>query len=74
MRAEQYTYSHTELNMALTTNAYTWNVLVVDVTESPIERSKKTARLLQWQKETAHVESPSGSQPSQRADHLHSIW
>ena len=29
-------------------NAYTWKVLVVDVTESPIERPKKTASLLQW--------------------------
>lgn len=29
-------------------NAYTWSVVVVDVTESPIERPKKTASLLQW--------------------------
>ncbi len=27
-------------------NAYNWDVVVVDVTESPIERPKKTARLL----------------------------
>ena len=30
----------------LAQNAYTWNVVVVDVTESPIERPKKTAQLL----------------------------
>lgn len=29
-------------------NAYTWSVVTVDVTESPIERPKKTASLLQW--------------------------
>ncbi len=29
-------------------NLYNWKVVVVDVTESPIERPKKTTKLLQW--------------------------
>lgn len=42
-------------------NAYNWNVVVVDVTESPIERpKKKTASLLQWQEKAAYLESASG--------------
>jgi len=41
-------------------NADNWAVLAVDVTESPIERPKKTARLLQWQEKAAHAESASG--------------
>lgn len=42
-------------------NAYTWNVIVVDVTESPIERPKKTTSLLQWQAKAAYLESSSSS-------------
>lgn len=34
--------------------ACSWSVLVVDVTESAIERPKKTTRLLQWQEKAAH--------------------
>lgn len=41
-------------------NAYIWDVVVVDVTESPIERPKKTADLLQWQEKAAYSESTSG--------------
>lgn len=54
-------------------NADTWSVVVVDVTESPIERPKKTTSLLQWQKEAAHAEGASGGQSSQWTDHLHSL-
>ena len=42
-------------------NAYIWNVLTVDVMESPIERQKKTAHLLQWEEKAAHFESTSDS-------------
>lgn len=51
-------------------NAGTWDVLAIDVTESPIERPKKTASLLQWQEKAAHVESASGGQSSDRTNHL----
>ena len=34
----------------LTHNADNWSVVVVDATERPIERPKKTAFLLQWKK------------------------
>lgn len=41
-------------------NAYTWSVLVVDVTESPIERPKKNSeRNDQWEEKAAHFESTS---------------
>jgi hypothetical protein len=30
-------------------------VVVVDVTETPIERPKKTKKLLQWEKENSHA-------------------
>jgi hypothetical protein len=36
-------------------NASNWDIVVVDVTESPIERPKKTARLLQWEEKTAYA-------------------
>lgn len=42
-------------------NAYIWNVLTVDVMESPIERQKKTAHLLQWEEKAAHFESTNDS-------------
>jgi hypothetical protein len=54
--------------------AVTGAVVVVDITESPIERPKKTARLLQWQEKAAHLESASGGQPSQWANYLHCFW
>lgn len=40
-------------------NASNWSVLVVDVTESPIERPKKTAQILQWEEKAAYFESTS---------------
>jgi hypothetical protein len=43
-------------------NAYTWSVLVVDVTESPIERQKKKQRAYgAWEEKTAYAEDSSGS-------------
>ena len=36
-------------------NAYTWSVLVVDVTESPIERPKKNSELTERGKKTQHT-------------------
>ena len=55
-------------------NAETWAVLAVDVTESPIERPKKTASLLQWQEKAAHAESASGRQSNHRTHHLYRLW
>lgn len=38
----------------LATSNYQLEIVVVDVTESPIERPKKTKKILQWEKETAY--------------------
>ena len=38
-----------------------WKVLVVDVTETPIERPKKTTSLLQWEEKAPYAKSPSSS-------------
>lgn len=40
-----------------------WEVVVIDVSEVPIERPKKTASLLQWQTQTPHAQSASTHQP-----------
>jgi hypothetical protein len=37
-----------------------WSVVIVDVAESPIERPKKTGKLLQWEKEKAYFKVSSG--------------
>jgi hypothetical protein len=41
---------------------HTIEAVVVDASETPIERPKKTAALLQRQEEAPHTEKPSGSQ------------
>lgn len=51
-----------------------WNILVVDVSESPIERPKKPTPLLQWQAKVAYVESSSRHRLSQRYDCLYRVW
>lgn len=55
-------------------NAYSGSVLVVDVTESSIERPKKTASLLQWEEKAAYPKSASSSQPGNWTNHLYCIW
>ena len=40
---------------------FEWEVVVVDVTEIPIERPKKTTSVLQWQEKMSHFESTIGS-------------
>jgi hypothetical protein len=45
---------------ALRGAAHHFQVVVVDVTETPVERPKKTAALLQRQKEAPHAEDPVG--------------
>ena len=49
-------------------------VVVVDVTESPVERPKKTETLLQWQKETAYAQVPSSGRPGDKTGYLHCSW
>jgi len=40
-------------------------VVVVDVTESPIERPKKTEKVLQWQEEATYLQVTSDGRPVQ---------
>lgn len=42
---------------ALTKTPVSWWVVLIDVGESPIERPKKTAAVLLWQKEKAHLQN-----------------
>jgi len=46
-------------------------VLVVDVTETPIERPKKTAAILLRQEETAYAPVASRGEPVNRSNYLH---
>lgn len=55
IKAQQF---HLPGKKALRTAEHQFQVVVVDVTETPVERPKKTAALLQWQKEAPHVEDP----------------
>jgi hypothetical protein len=58
----------------LTNSDYQLQVVIVDVTESPIERPKKTKKVLQWEKETAYIEVPGSGRPSEWSNHLHRSW
>lgn len=49
-------------------------IVVVDVIETPIERPKKTKTILQWQKQTAHVQVPNYSRPDFQRNYLYSLW
>ena len=49
-------------------------VILVDVSEQPIERPKKAKTTLQWQKEAPHTESTGDHSPAKHADHRHSFW
>ena len=45
--------------------------VIVDVTEQPIERPKKTASTLQWQEKKAYTASPTSHQSTQLTNHCH---
>lgn len=47
----------------LQTSNFQIKVVVVDVTESPIERPKKTKAFLQWKKETTYIEITGSGKP-----------
>ena len=47
-------------------------IVLVDVTESPIERPKKTARLVFREKETTYHQNPVNCQCEDNRNHLHS--
>ncbi|MHC5780045.1 hypothetical protein [Nostoc sp.] len=49
----------------LATSNHQLEVVVVDVTESPIERPKKNKKVLQWEKETAYIEVTGSGRPSE---------
>ena len=54
---------------ALTRSGLALEVAVVDATECPVQRPKKTAAALQWQEEGPHPEGPAGRGPDESADH-----
>lgn len=54
-------------------NAYEWNVVLVDVSETPIERPKKTATVLQWQEKAPYLESTTCRGSSQRANFVYGL-
>ena len=45
--------------------------VIVDVTEQPIERPKKTASILQWQEKKTYTASPTNHQSTQLTNHCH---
>ena len=47
-----------------------YEVILVDATESPIERPKKAKAVLFWKEETAHTENPDVGESQERRDHL----
>ena len=49
-------------------------VVLIDVTEQPIERPQKTTPALQRQKEAAHPESAGDRQPTHRRNPGHCLW
>jgi hypothetical protein len=46
-------------------------IVLVDVTESPVERPKKTKGMVLRQKETTHNQDSANCQPPNRRNHLH---
>lgn len=49
-------------------------VVVVDVTETPIERPKKTKAVLQWQKEKTYIQITASGKSSHERNHLYGSW
>ena len=46
---------------SLSTTNKEWSAIIIDVAESPIERPKKIAKLLQWKKEKTHCKISNSS-------------
>lgn len=55
-------------------NAYEWSVVVVDGSQTPIERPKKTTSVLQWQEKGPYLESPTRGGPSEWTNSVYSLW
>ena len=51
-----------------------WDVIVVDVTETPIERPKKAAQVLQRQEKASHVKNPNRRASGQSANSKYCDW
>ena len=51
-----------------------YEVLLVDATESPIERPKKAKAVLFWKAKAAHTKNSAACQPSDRRNHCASIF
>lgn len=51
-----------------------FEVVLIDVTESPVERHKKTAKQLFREKETTHPKNANSSRKEKTQNHLYSIW
>ena len=49
-------------------------IVVVDATEQPIERPKKTTTSLQRQEEATYAESTSNNQSAYHGNHCHRFW
>jgi hypothetical protein len=49
-------------------------VVVLDATETPVERPKKTAKALQRQEEAAHEQGASSCRQEEQEDHRHGVW
>ena len=56
---------------ALLEDAAAFEVFLVDATESPVERPKKTAPLLFRQEKAPHPENAGGRRQGNQTDHLH---
>ncbi len=54
-------------------SSYKLEVVVVDVTETPVERPKKK-KVLQWQKEKTYTQITSGSESKHQRNHLYGSW
>ena len=59
---------------ALTSTDTQWEVVIVDVGESPIERPKKTKKLLQRKKEETYFEISGSYRNSKFEGYLHGTW
>ena len=68
-----YTPVHLPSKKALQPSDTIIEVILVDVSEQPIERPKKAKTALQRQKEAPHPESTGDHQPENQTDHRHSL-
>jgi hypothetical protein len=59
---------------ALVKNDVQYEVVLVDATETPCERPKKTAKIVQRQGKTAHDENAGVDRQNGQAHQLHGIF